>query len=417
MALTGVLAAAVAAGACTMKSQDAPGLTGPSGYGTDISVAVTPDIIFQDGASQSRVTVTASDQNGKPLANLSLRAEIRVGGVTTDFGSLSARSIVTGPDGRATLVYTAPSSPSGPSVDTGTTVDVAVTPLGTDFNNAISRLATIRLIPTGVVVPPDGLQPKFTFAPTSPTDNQAVLFDASTSVAPANNPIAGYSWSFGDGSNGTGRTTSHSFTVPGSYVVTLTVTDVYNRAASTTQGVTVAAGTGPTGSFVISPAAPRAGQQVNFDAAGVRPAPGRTIRSYAWSFGDGDTKTVTTPQTTHDYVTAGSYNVTLVTTDDAGRTAIASGSVTVFADSPAADFTFSPTAPGVNTTVNFNATVTPVSGRTIVSYVWQWGDGTAPSTGASPQHAFTSVGTFVVRLTVTDSAGATTVVTKSVPVI
>ena len=42
------------------------------------------------------------------MRNLTLRTETRVGGTPVDFGTLSARSVVTGSDGKATLVYTAP---------------------------------------------------------------------------------------------------------------------------------------------------------------------------------------------------------------------------------------------------------------------------------------------------------------------
>ncbi len=145
-----------------MKNQEAPPLAGPSEFGTSITITVTPDQLTQDGASQSLVTITARDQFGNPLPNLSLRAEIFVDGLRVDFGSLSARNLVTDANGRATLVFTAPSSPAGPSVETFTTVQIVVTPVGTDFGNGSSRLATIRLVPPGVVVPPDGLQPSFT---------------------------------------------------------------------------------------------------------------------------------------------------------------------------------------------------------------------------------------------------------------
>ena len=150
-----------------MKNQEAPPLTGPSELGTSISVGVAPDVLTQDGGSQSLVTVIAYDKNGKPLRNVSLRSEIVVGGVIADFGTLSARSIVTGTDGRATLVYTAPAAPAGPAVDNGTTVSISVTPLGTDYANSLARFATIRLVPSGVVVPPDGLQPYFTLSPST----------------------------------------------------------------------------------------------------------------------------------------------------------------------------------------------------------------------------------------------------------
>ena len=207
-----VLSASLASAACTMKNQEAPPLTGPSEFGTSITITVTPDVLTQDGASQSLVTITARDPNGNPLRNLSLRAEIFVDGSRVDFGSLSARNLVTDANGRATLVFTAPSSPSGPSVETFTTVQIVVTPVGTDFGNGSSRLATIRLVPPGVVVPPDGLRPNFTPADgASFVDHETVLFDASVSTAPPNNPIVRYTWNFGDGQTGSGIRTTHAY--------------------------------------------------------------------------------------------------------------------------------------------------------------------------------------------------------------
>ncbi len=413
----GILAAAVTAStSCTMKSQDAPPLTGPSEYGTSISVTVSPDVLTLDGSSQSLVTVTARDANGSPLRNLSLRAEIAVAGVKADFGSLSARNLVTGADGRATLVYTAPAAPSGPSVDPNTTVDILVTPIGTDAGNASVRLASIRLVAPGVVIPPDGLQPRFTVTPSAPADHQVVLFDASTSTAPPNNPILTYSWNFGDGRTGSGKTATHSFDNPGTYVVTLTVGDSFNRTATTSQTLDVAGGAAPSATFITSPSAPRVGENVNFNAAASRPATGRTIRTYDWDFGDGEQKSTTSAITSHDYQVAGAYSVTLVVTDDVGRTAVATGSVTVEIDSPTADFSFSQLPPTAARNMQFNSSgSSAIAGRTITSYFWDFGDGSS-STLASPSHAYAGAASFNVTLTVTDSAGKTGRVTKTVAV-
>ena len=41
--------------------------------GTAITIAVSPDVVTQDGASQSLIQITARDNNGQPLRNLSLR--------------------------------------------------------------------------------------------------------------------------------------------------------------------------------------------------------------------------------------------------------------------------------------------------------------------------------------------------------
>ena len=322
----GALAAAALAAGCTMKNQEAPPLSGPSELGTSIVIAVTPDRLQLDGSSQSLVTITARDSNGNPLRNLSLQTEIFVDGVRTDFGTLSARNLVTDANGRATLVFTAPPAPAGPAVDTNTVVTIAVTPLGSDFGNSFTRTASIRLVPVGNVVPADGLQPRFTFTPAAPTDNQAVLFDASTSSSPTNNPITSITWDFGDGTRDSGTTVSHSFRATGTFVVTMTVADAFNRTASISQQITVGPGTNPTAAFTTSPAAPRVGEQVNFNAAASRPAPGRTIRSYDWDFGDGTTGSGVTAQ--HSYSRSGTFTVTLVVTDDAGRFSTATGTVT-----------------------------------------------------------------------------------------
>src|SRR3954469_24041715 len=136
--ITRVLAAPLAAlllAACTVHKQDTPGLTGPSEFSTAIGVAISPDVLTQDGASQAVVTVTARDSNGQALRNLSLRAEIVVEGASTDFGSLSARNVVTDANGRATLTYTAPPSPVF-NLDIGTQVQIRVTPLGTDSGSS-----------------------------------------------------------------------------------------------------------------------------------------------------------------------------------------------------------------------------------------------------------------------------------------
>lgn len=312
-----------------MKKQEAPPLTGPSEFGTSITVSVVPDVIFQDGASQSLITITARDPNGQPIRNLSLRAEISVNGTTMDFGTLSARNVVTGSDGRATLVFTAPPGTPGPTSAAGTVVQILVTPIGSDFGNATPREASIRVVPVGVVLPPDGLQPRFTFAPTSPADNQPVLFDASASEAPANNPIVRFEWDFGDRrGNAFGPTVSHTFREPGTFIVTLTVFDAFNRGASTSQSITVGAGAGPTATFTFSPTQPVPNQQINFNATASTASPGRRIVRYEWDFGDG-TPGATGVQVAHAYPTVGTFVVTLTVTDDVGRKTTTSQNVPV----------------------------------------------------------------------------------------
>ena len=64
-----------------------------------------------------------------------------------------------------------------------------------------------------------------------------VYFDGTNSTD--NVGIVSYEWNFGDGSNGSGRTTMHQYQSPGTYVVVLTVRDSHNNTATDTISVTV----------------------------------------------------------------------------------------------------------------------------------------------------------------------------------
>src|SRR5262245_28944727 len=124
--LVGALSLIVLAG-CTVKKVDAPPLAGPSEYALGVTLQAVPDSILQDGGSQSSILVEVHGPNNTPVRALPLRAEIRVGGTTQDFGSLSSKTLVTGDDGRARVIYTAP-PPSNLS-QRGNLVTIAVVPI------------------------------------------------------------------------------------------------------------------------------------------------------------------------------------------------------------------------------------------------------------------------------------------------
>ena len=106
-----VALALLAAGGCTVKNTEAPPVSGPSGLALTLSVNAIPDAINQDGGSQSSIRVAAIGPDGQPIANLPLRVDMLVDGVATDYGILSARTVVTNGSGVATVVYTAPPPP------------------------------------------------------------------------------------------------------------------------------------------------------------------------------------------------------------------------------------------------------------------------------------------------------------------
>ncbi len=78
----------------------------------------------------------------------------------------------------------------------------------------------------------------FTLSPASGIVPLEVSFDASSSIAPGGT-IERYQWDFGDGGQGSGATTTHTYATDGTYTATLTVTDSLGATTSTSQTLEV----------------------------------------------------------------------------------------------------------------------------------------------------------------------------------
>jgi PKD repeat protein len=159
----------------------------------------------------------------------------------------------------------------------------------------------------------------FTATPTYLT----AQFNGSGSSVPFGT-ITSYAWDFGDGTSGTGATTSRTYATPGTYHVTLTVTGSLGGTGTKTSDVVVTDPPPPTASFTATPNF----LNVQFNGTGSSTVVG-TITSYAWNFGD--TSSGTGPTPAHLYAGAGTYPVTLTVTDSNGHTGTASSNVTVVA--------------------------------------------------------------------------------------
>jgi RHS repeat-associated protein len=128
-----------------------------------------------------------------------------------------------------------------------------------------------------------------------------------------------------------------------------------------------------------------------------------SITSYQWNFGDNSTGSGASP--THTYSSAGTYNVTLTVTDDAGASSTLSTTATIALgnQAPVANSGGPYLAPK-NTAVQFNGNASYDQDGTISTYQWNFGDGTSGS-GATPTHTYTTANTFTATLTVTDNSG------------
>jgi PKD repeat protein len=121
------------------------------------------------------------------------------------------------------------------------------------------------------------------------------------------------------------------YNVAGTYTVSLRVLDKWGRSSvAVSQSVTTqtepAGNNPPTVTFAQPSCTART---CTVTGAGSTDSDGG-IRNYTWSWGDGTADTVTTTSgSSHAYLAAGTFTITLVVTDNWGRTTTATRSVSV----------------------------------------------------------------------------------------
>ena len=145
------------------------------------------------------------------------------------------------------------------------------------------------------------------------------------------------------------------------------------------------------------------GANVSFSAQ----VTGGSNYTYAWSFGDNATSTDVAP--TYTYAQSGDYDVSVIVKDSAGNTVTATKTVRVVI-APLAAFTLTQTDASVSMT---NASTQGFGGLT---YLWDFGDGSATSTVLNPSHTYTQSGSYTVTLVATDSLGNESTVSQNVTV-
>ena len=344
------VAAAVAVPVCAACVQEAsaPGPPfGPSGLGLSLALTARPDTLVRDGRSQSVIEIAARDAGGDAVPRLELALQIATARGLEDFGRLARRSVVTGADGRAAVTYTAPGAAGGPggATDDGLTVAILATPVGRDHAGAVPRRVTIRLLPAGRVLPPLTASAGFRVTPAAPAVFDRVHFTSVCSagrdadcVRDPHGMVTGYRWEFGDGHAASGPVAEHAYEAPGAYLVSLIVSDDFDRSRRASRSLVVAAAP-PAAVIAASPVPVAPHAPIFFNGRGSTAAPGRAIASYEWDFGDG--ATAAGVRVRHAYVTEGTFTVMLMVTDDRRQVATATAKVVVKALSrdpaPAAD--------------------------------------------------------------------------------
>ena len=302
---------------------------------------------------------------------------------------------------------------TSPVVASKTYITAGTYPVSLQIIDGSGRTATATV--TIVVTAPVAPVASFTSSHSSGAAPLAVTFDPAASSDDVQ--IASYRWDFGGGdvrTTGTAASVSKTFNTPGSYTVSLQVTDNAGLTATASRTITVTepetVQTPPVAAFSASQSAGFAPLAVTFDPAASHDD--GQIVSYRWDFGDGEVRTESTSASvSKTFGTPGTYTVILEVTDDAGLSATTTTTVTVMEaemeqDPPVAVFSASQNGGVAPLAVIFDPAASHDDGQ-IVSYLWNFGDGEerTEATAASVSKTFSTPGTYTVTLQVTDDAG------------
>ena len=208
--------------------------------------------------------------------------------------------------------------------------------------------------------------------------------------------ITSWSWNFGDGTTSTVQSPSHTYTVVGTYTVTLEVASAGGMDTLVLLDGIVVEEPPPSPAFTADVTTGPAPLEVSFTDATTG-----MVSMWSWNFGDGASSTLQHP--THTFAEVGVYTVTLTATGIGGTEVLEMAElVTVVEPAPVASFSVDQTSGEAPFAVAF----TDSSTLNITAWAWDFGDGNT-STQQSPTHVF-QPGTYTVALTVTSDGGVAT---------
>ncbi len=203
--------------------------------------------------------------------------------------------------------------------------------------------------------------------------------------------ITSWLWDFGDGGTSTLANPTHTYTVEGEYLVRLIITTSSGCRDTIDYPRAVRVGNKPVADFIAQPIPVCGRQPVYFTNLTV------PSDQWYWEFGDGGISTLENP--TYSYEDTGYFSVTLIATNFGCSDTLVKDDYT-YVLPPIAIFDITPDC---NNRLRFIFTDQSIAPQ---SWTWDFGDGSPLSTIQNPTHLFPALGTYQVRLIVTNGSCA-----------
>ncbi len=171
----------------------------------------------------------------------------------------------------------------------------------------------------------------FSFTPSAPQAESTVYFIDKSTDNDKISSITSWQWDFGDGFTSTVQHPTHTYAKSGSYKVSLVVKDSGNLSSRVEKIINIkdVPNKPPIANFTFSPQYPKINQIIYFTDKSYDndKERGGYIKSWYWSFGDGETSTLQHP--TKIYNKSGNFKVQLTVTDNDGLSSSFSQNISI----------------------------------------------------------------------------------------
>ena len=237
-------------------------------------------------------------------------------------------------------------------------------------------------------------------------NNQAlpmVMQFKAINVSDADGQVVNFDWNFGDGNTASGEEAVNLYFSPGTFTVTLTLTDDQGGQTVISKEIIASDNQLPIANFDFNPPGSKAPATISFDGSSSSDPDGHNIIDYTWKVSDG--REFKGQNVDIDFTDAGEYEVELTVLDELhGFSSTTKTVIITVTEAPVIVLVINnddPTAPAV---CEFDASGSSDPDGTIVSFDWEFGDGNNGS-GSIVTHTYQFPGSYPAKLRVTDSDG------------